>query len=64
MKVLGWIFLIIAAVSFILAVASKIAGYPFALLPGGITADNFLSFTNICLLTAVAFILLAIANKK
>jgi len=64
MKALGWISLIVAAISFILAVASKMVGSPFTFLRGGITADNFLSFTNTCLLTAIAFILLAIANKK
>jgi len=64
MKALGWISLIVAAISFVLAVASKVAGYPFAFLHGGITADNFLGFTDTCLLTAIAFILLAVANKK
>ncbi len=64
MKALGWVSLIVGGISFILAVASKAAGYPFGFLPGGITADNFLDFTDTCLLTAIAFILLAITNKK
>ncbi len=64
MKALGWIAIIVAGISFVLAVASKALGYPFGFLHGGITADNSLGFTNMCLLTAIAFILLAIANKK
>ncbi|OPX30445.1 MAG: hypothetical protein B1H08_01740 [Candidatus Omnitrophica bacterium 4484_171] len=64
MKVLGWMSLIVAGVSFILGVISKVTLKPFYFLPGGLKADNFMDFTQICLLTAIAFILLAIANKK
>ncbi len=64
MKVLGWIGLVAGGISFILGVISKITLRPFYFLPGGITADNFLYFTELCLLLAIAFILLAISNKK
>jgi len=64
MKVLGWISLIIGGISFILGVISKVTLKPLYFLPGGIKADNFLDFTQLCLLAAIAFILLAIANKK
>ncbi len=56
--------LVIAAISFVLAVISRITGQPIVLMPSGVQATTFLDFTNTCLLAAIAFILLELARKK
>ena len=63
MKKLAILTLVVAAVSFILGVISKVMLQPFSILPGGVTADNFLNFTDTCLLAAIVFALLHIARK-
>ncbi len=56
--------LVTAGVSFILALIARVTLNPCAVLPGGIKPAALMSFTNTCLLTAIAFILLEIAKKK
>ncbi len=64
MRKVGALALVVAGISFILAVISRMTGQPIVLLPSGVQATTFLDFTNTCLLAAIAFILLELARKK
>jgi len=58
MKALVNIALVLAAVSFILGVISRLTVTPIPIVPkGGMEAQAFLQFTNTCLLAAIALIL-------
>ena len=63
MKKIAIISLILAGVSFLLAVVAKVQLRPLPVLPNGLDSANFLQFTEICLLVAIVLILLEIAKK-
>ena len=58
MKNLGMIALRIAAVSLVLGIISRLTMLPLPIAPNGLEAQNFLDFTNTCLLAAIALALL------
>ncbi len=64
MRKIAALALVIAALSFVLAVISRITGQPIIVMPSGVQAVTFLNFANTCLLAAIAFILLELARKK
>ena len=62
MRNLGIVALIVAGISLVLGIISRIILKPLPILPGGgIEAGVFLDFTNTCLLAAVA---LGVLGKK
>ena len=60
MKKATYIALIVAAVSFIFAVISKLTGVPIV----NVTAVGYINFVGTCLLAAIAFSLIQIAKSK
>ena len=64
MRKIAALALVIAALSFVLAVISRITGQPIIVMPEGVQPLTFLNFANTCLLAAIAFILLELARKK
>lgn len=64
MKTIAYIFIVVAAVSLIVGLVSRLTLTPVSIVPGGATARSFLEFTNTCLLIAVTFILLHIVKIK
>jgi hypothetical protein len=65
MKAIVNISLVVAAISLILGVVSRLTLTPLPLAPGrGIEAQAFLAFTNTCLLIAITLTVLDIAKKK
>jgi len=64
MKKIAILAILVAAVSFVLAVASKSMLVPLPILPGGVKATDFLDFTNTCLLVAITFILLELVRIR
>jgi len=63
MKGLAMVVLLVAGVSFALALVSKVMLQPFGFLPGGVDATDFLNFTNTALLAAIALGLLQCGKK-
>ncbi|RKY33954.1 MAG: hypothetical protein DRP69_05745 [Candidatus Duberdicusella sinuisediminis] len=62
MRILGIVALIVAGISLVLGIISRIILQPLPILPGGgVEAEVFLNFTNTCLLAAIA---LAVLGKK
>ncbi|MCM8801214.1 MAG: hypothetical protein NC912_04280 [Candidatus Omnitrophica bacterium] len=55
--------IIVALVSLVLGIISRVTMFRLPLAPGGIGASAFLEFTNTCLLVAITFILLKISKK-
>lgn len=64
MRKLATLALVIAAISFVLAVISRVTGQPILIMPRGVQTTTFLDFTNTCLLVAITFILFELAKKK
>lgn len=59
MKKLAYIALIVAGISLVAALISRFAMTPITIGVGGkLQAEAILQFTNVCLLAAIAFILL------
>ena len=56
--------LIVAGISFMLAFVSRFTMTPLPLAPGNILAEDFLQFTNTCLLITIAFLLIDMARGK
>lgn len=63
MKKIAVVVLLVAGISFVLALVAKMQLRPLPILPNGLDSANFLQFTEICLLAAIALALLAIAKK-
>ncbi len=62
MRSLAIVALIVAGISLVLGIVSRIILQPLPILPGGgVEAEVFLNFTNTCLLAAIA---LAVLGKK
>lgn len=65
MKAIVNIALVVAAISLILGIISRLTLTPVPLASGkGIEAQAFLAFTNTCLLIALTLTVLDIAKKK
>ena len=65
MKAIVNISLVVAAISLVLGIVSRLTLTPLPLAPGrGIEAQAFLAFTNTCLLIAITLTVLGIAKKK
>ena len=62
MKALSYTALIVAAISLIIGIASRIMVQPIG--PMVIEAQAFLQFTNTCLLAAIAFAVLQLFQSK
>jgi len=60
MKLASYLALIVGAVSLIFGIICKLIGGPIV----NVNAYGFLSFLNACLLAAIAFSLIQIANAK
>ncbi|MFC1514951.1 hypothetical protein ACFL5X_03520 [Candidatus Omnitrophota bacterium] len=58
MAKLAKIVLVLAGLSLLTGIISRLSMTPIAIAPNGLEAQNFLDFTNICLLAAIALILL------
>ena len=56
--------LCVAGISFVLAFVSRFSMKPLPLAPGLILAEDFLQFTNTCLLITITFLLIDIARVK
>jgi hypothetical protein len=54
MSGLARVALILAALSLLVGVISRISMIPIPIAPNGLEAQNFLDFTNTCLLAAIA----------
>jgi len=63
MKTLANLALLLAALSFVVGVISKITLKPVPILPGGLEAEALLIFTNTCILFAVALKLMGKNSK-
>lgn len=63
MKILAYVVIVIAVISLIVGIVSKLTMTPVAFLPGGLEAQAFLVFTNTCLLIAITLILLEMLKK-
>lgn len=55
--------IVVAAVSLVLGIISRLAMVRIPLAPGGMSAFVFLEFANTCLLIAITFILLKMSKK-
>ncbi len=65
MKTAAYIAMVIAGISFISGLISRLTMTPIAVGYGGaLTAQSFLALTNTCLLIAIALILLEILKSK
>ncbi len=65
MKVVINILLVIAILSLIAGIISRLTLIPLPIAPGaGIEARSLLAFTNTCLLIAIALMLLQISKSK
>jgi hypothetical protein len=64
LKELGTGLLLVAGISLILGIISRVTLQPFGILPGLVTAQNFLEFADTLLLSAIAIFLLALLEKK
>ena len=65
MKAIANIALVVAAISLIVGIISRLTLVPVPIAPGkGIEAQAFLAFTNTCLLIAITLTLLEIAKRK
>ena len=64
MRKTGIIILIVACISLVLGIISRLMCAPLPVLPGGLKASIALDFARTCLLLAIAFFLAAIAQKK
>ena len=58
MKAIANIAVVVAVITFVLAVISRFMFKPLALVPAGVGAGALLDFTNTCLLLAIALVLL------
>lgn len=63
MRNIAYIAIVIGGISLITAIVSRFTSVPVALAPGGIEAHGLISFTNTCLLVAIALILLGKREK-
>ncbi len=63
MKMIANVALIAGAVSFILAVVSRMTVKLIPIMPGGLEAQALLAFTNTCLLTAAVVLLMQLTKK-
>ncbi len=64
MKRIAYISMVVAAISLIAGIISRVTLTPIAIVPGGLEANVLLTFTNTCLLIAITFILLAMLKSK
>jgi len=64
MKSIAYIAIVVAAISLVAGIISRVTFTPIAAVPGGLEAEALLAFTNTCLLTAITFILLEILKGK
>lgn len=64
MKAIAYIAIVIAAISLIVGIISRLTLAPVAMVRGGLEAQALLAFTNTCLLIAITFILLEILKSK
>lgn len=62
MKAIANIFLIIAGISLVIGIISRVTLKPLG--PGGIEAQAFLQFANTCLLAVIAFSTLHLFKEK
>lgn len=64
MKTLAYVAIVVALVSLIIGVISRLTMTPIAIVPtGALSAEIFLTFTNTCLLLAIAISLVEMAKK-
>ena len=63
MKMIANLALTVAAVSFVLAIVSRMTMKMIPLAPGGLEAQALLAFANTCLLTAVVALLMQLTKK-
>ena len=63
MKMIVNVVLAVGAVSFILAIVSRMTMKMIPIIPGGLEAQALLAFTNTCLLTAVVALLMQLTKK-
>jgi hypothetical protein len=64
MKAVVNIALVVAVISLILGIISRLTLTPVPIAPGGIEANVFLGFTNTCLLIAIALMLSQLVKAK
>jgi hypothetical protein len=62
MRVIAILSLIVAGISLVLGLISRIILTPIKVLPGGVQAATFLSVAEIFLLAAIVFILLELVK--
>jgi len=64
MKAIAYIAMVVAAISLIAGIISRLTLTPVAIVRGGLEAQALLAFTNTCLLIAITFILLKMLETK
>lgn len=57
MKTVANILFVVAILTFIVAIISRLTMTPLSVIPGGLEAEALLSLTNTCLLIAVVLLL-------
>ena len=58
MKVLAKVALVVALISLVLGIYSRLILTPLNIVPGSVSAAVFINFTNTCLLFAITLLLL------
>lgn len=64
MKTITYIAIVVASISLVAGIISRLTFAPIDIVRGGLEAEAFLMFTNTCLLIAITFILLQILKTK
>ena len=64
MKAIANVVIVVAVLTFIVAIISRFTMTPLGVVPGGLEAEALLSFTNTCLLIAVVLLLHNMAKGK